>query len=98
MDFSNENRGIAQTGESYVRSSRPLKGVKGVVVISYNVFQVGVPTLDGRVASRSRKEQMNPDTSHALEGAKTVPPYNGKPHEDKRLSTTDGAPNEAIPV
>ena len=61
MDFSNENRGIAQTGESYGRSSRPLKGRKwgGGVVISYNVLQVGVPTLDGRVASRSRKEQMN---------------------------------------
>ena len=60
MDFSNENRGIAQTGESYGRSSRPLKGRKGGGgVISYNVLQVGVPTLDGRVASRSRKEQMN---------------------------------------
>ena len=60
MDFSNENRGIAQTGESYGRSSRPLKGVKGGgVVISHNVLQVGVPTLDGRVASRPRKEQIN---------------------------------------
>ena len=81
-----------------MRSSRPLKGVKGGVVISYNVLQVGVPTLDGRVASRSRKEQTNPDPSHALEGAKIVPPYHGKPHEGKRLSTTDGDPNEAIPV